>query len=196
MVGLNLESIILMGHSMGSTILWAYCDLYEGDRVEKMIFVDNSPYPADNAFHTGVHVIKGLTSESVSQMALGWAGDDEKGTFSNNFFRHQFTSAVSEEVYAKALEQHLLLPRRHAANLFVNISTVDLRDVVSRVSVPSLYVGGKISLVSWKSVVEQAKQAKQGSYEIFEESEGGAHFMFLENPTKFNKVVHNFLNQN
>jgi len=195
LVGMNLESVILMGHSMGSSILWAYWDLYEGDRIEKMIFVDNSPYPANNEFHTGVHAFKGLTSETVSQMALGWSNDDEKGTFSNDFFRQQFTSSVPQEIYTKALEQHLLLPRHHAANLFVNISSLDLRDVINRISVPSLYVGGRVSLVSWKSIIEQAKQAKKGSYEIFEEDEGGAHFMFLENPTKFNKLVRNFLNQ-
>jgi len=76
----------------------------------------------------------------------------------------------------------------------MNLSTLDLRDVVSRVTVPSLYVGGKVSLVSWESVIQQAKDAKQGSYEIFEENEGGAHFMFLENPEKFNQVVRDFLN--
>jgi len=50
-----------------------------------------------------------------------------------------------------------------------------------------------VSLVDWNSVVRQAEEAKQGSYEIFEEDEGGAHFMFLENPTKFNQVVRDFL---
>jgi len=192
-VGLKLEAAIFMGHSMGCTILWAYWDLYGEDGVDKMIFVDNSPYPSNNPAHTGVHVSEGLTFEAVSQMALGWANDDKVGTFSNHFFRQQFTSNVSETVYAKALEQHLLLPRQHAANLFMHLSTLDLRDVVSRVSVPSLYIGGKVSLVNWESVVQQANEAKQGSYVIFEEDEGGAHFMFLENPTKFNKVVRDFL---
>jgi len=193
MVGLKLEPAILMGHSMGCTILWAYWDLYGEDGVDKMIFVDNSPYPSNNPTHTGVHVSKGLTSETVSQMALGWANDDKAGTFSNYFFRQQFTSNVSEAVYEKALEQHLLLPRQHAANLFMHLATLDLRDVVSRVSVPSLYVGGRVSLVNPESVIQQAKDAKQGSYVIFEEDEGGAHFMFLENPTKSNKVVRDFL---
>jgi len=193
MVGLKLESAVLMGHSMGCSILWAYWDLHGADGVEKMIFVDNSPYPSDNPTNTSVHAFKELTADAVHQMALGWANDDKAGTFSNKFFRQQFTSKVSEDVYAKALEQHLLLPRRHAAALFMNIQAVDLRDVVGRVSVPSLYVGGRSSLVNWKSVVQQAKEAKQGSYEIFEEDEGGAHFMFLENPTKFNRVVREFL---
>lgn len=197
MVGLNLEPAVLMGHSMGCTILWAYWDLYGDTDVEKMIFVDNSPYPSDNPTQTGdarVHANEGLTADVVYQMALGWANDDEAGSFSNNFFRQQFTSNVSDEVYKKALEQHLLLGRQHAADLFVNLQGLDLSDVVSRITVPSLYVGGKASLVKWESIVWQAKHAKQGSYALFEEDEGGAHFMFLENPTKFNQVVRDFLN--
>jgi len=117
MVGLNLDHTVLMGHSMGCTILWAYWDIYGEDGVDKMIFVDNTPYPSDNPAHTSVHVSKGLTAEAVSQMAVSWANDDKVGTFSNHFFRQQFTSNVSEEVYEKALEQHLLLPRQHAVNM-------------------------------------------------------------------------------
>jgi len=193
MIGLKLKPAVIMGHSMGCTIMWAYWDLYGGDGVTKMIFVDNSPYPSDNPTHKSVHVSNGLTAEAVHQMAVGWANDDEKGTFSRNFFRQQFTTSLPDALFEKALEQHLLLPRRHAANLFVNIHAADLRDVVSRVSVPSLYVGGKTSLVSWKSVEAQAKEAKNGKSVIFEEDEGGAHFMFLENPEKFNRVVREFL---
>jgi len=197
MIGLNLEPAILMGHSMGCSILWTYWDLFGDAGIEKLIFVDNSPYPSDNPARIGdkrIHAFEGLTPETVYQMALGWANDDKDGTFSRGFLRQQMTSNVSDEIFEKAFEQHLLLPRDHAANLFLDIQGTDLRDVVGRVSVPSLYVGGKVSLVGWKSVVQQAKDAKEGSFEIFEEDEGGAHFMFLENPEKFNQVVRKFLN--
>jgi len=193
MVGLDLEPGVMMGHSMGCSILWAYWDLYGDAGVTKMIFVDNSPYPSDHGAHSSIHVSKGLTMDAVAQLAQGWANDDTQGTFSNKFFRKQFTSTVSEEVYAKALEQHLLLPRKHAADLFVHIQAMDLRDIVARVSVPSLYVGGRVSLMDWRSIEAQANAAKQGTSVIFEEDEGGAHFMFLENPKKFNKVVRDFL---
>ena len=38
-----------------------------------------------------------------------------------------------------------------------------------------------------------AKQIKGAKLEVFEAEEGGSHFMFLENPEKFNKVVGEFL---
>jgi non-heme chloroperoxidase len=33
------------------------------------------------------------------------------------------------------------------------------------------------------------RQIKGPQFEVFEESEGGQHFMFIENPEKFNRLV-------
>jgi len=140
MVGLKLDPAIFMGHSMGCSILWAYWDLYGGEDVDKMIFVDNSPYMSDNPTRVGdqrMHVADGLTPDSVFQLALSWANDAD-GSFSRTFLRQQMTANISDEVFEKAFEQHLLLPRKHAADLFVNVFSLDLRDIVPRVTVPSL----------------------------------------------------------
>jgi pimeloyl-ACP methyl ester carboxylesterase len=42
-------------------------------------------------------------------------------------------------------------------------------------------------------VVWQAEQMPNGRSVIFEGDEGGSHFMFMENPEKFNRVVAEFL---
>ena len=34
---------------------------------------------------------------------------------------------------------------------------------------------------------------KGAKIEIFEENEGGNHFMFMENPDKFNRIVRDFI---
>jgi len=188
MIGLGLEPAIMMGHSLGCNILWAYWDLFGDAGIEKIVFVDSSPYSLDNPTQAGdsrIHAARGLTSDALFQMALSWANDDEPGTFARDFLRQQMTPEVPDEIFEKAFEQHMLLPKRHRADLFVNVAGLDERDVLSRISVPSLFVGGKISLVNPESVIWQAKQAQQGSYEIF--------VMFLENPAKFNQVVREFL---
>jgi non-heme chloroperoxidase len=64
--------------------------------------------------------------------------------------------------------------------------------VVPLVNIPTLVVGGKASLVPWKSMAWVAIQTKGARLEIFEENEGGAHFMFMENPEKFNRLVKEF----
>ena len=37
-----------------------------------------------------------------------------------------------------------------------------------------------------------AEQIKGARLEVFEENEGGAHFMFMENPQKFNQIAKDF----
>ncbi len=42
-------------------------------------------------------------------------------------------------------------------------------------------------------MVAIARPIRGSRVEIFDEHEGGSHFMFLENPTKFNRLVTEFL---
>jgi pimeloyl-ACP methyl ester carboxylesterase len=58
---------------------------------------------------------------------------------------------------------------------------------------PTLVIGGRVSLIPWKSLAWIAKQIPGAQLEIFEENEGGSHFMFVENPTKFNQIVSKFV---
>ncbi len=72
-------------------------------------------------------------------------------------------------------------------------ATRDWRRIIPRINIPTLVVGGKTSLVPWKSQVWIANQIRGSRLEIFEESEGGNHFMFMENPQKFNRIVRDFM---
>jgi len=47
--------------------------------------------------------------------------------------------------------------------------------------------------VGWKSQQWVGSQIPGSRVEIFEESEGGNHFMFMENPEKFNRIVKEFI---
>jgi non-heme chloroperoxidase len=37
------------------------------------------------------------------------------------------------------------------------------------------------------------RQIQGSQFEVFEEAEGGKHFMFIENPEKFNRLVMEYL---
>lgn len=58
---------------------------------------------------------------------------------------------------------------------------------------PGLFVGGRAALVPCKSVQWAASRVKGARLEIFEEAEGGAHFMFEENSAKFNRILAEFI---
>jgi non-heme chloroperoxidase len=54
-------------------------------------------------------------------------------------------------------------------------------------------IGGRVSAGPWKSVDWIARQIKGAKLEIFEEKEGGNHFMFVENPEEFYRIVKEFI---
>ena len=85
------------------------------------------------------------------------------------------------------------MPRAHAATLLYNHSTQDWRDLIPRLDLPTLVVGGRVSVVPWRSQVWIAEQVKGARLEIFEEEEGGNHFMFIEGHEKFNDIVADFV---
>ena len=58
---------------------------------------------------------------------------------------------------------------------------------------PNFTIGGRVSLIHWKSQEWVANQIKGAKLEIFEENEGGQHFMFIEGAPKFNKIVADFI---
>ena len=79
------------------------------------------------------------------------------------------------------------------ATLLYDHATQDWRDVIPRVGWRTLVIGGRASFVSWQSQTWIHEQIAGSRLELFGEDEGGQHFMFMENPTKFNAVVGDFL---
>ena len=57
----------------------------------------------------------------------------------------------------------------------------------------ALVIGGRASFVSWQSQVWIHERIKGSRLELFEAEEGGQHFMFMENPGRFNALVRDFL---
>jgi len=110
--------------------------------------------------------------------------------FITNIF---FTTAFPREQRAWVLKENLKFPRRYAARLMVDHGAQDWRDVIPRITLPTLVVGGRASFFTPKSQEWIGWQIPGARVEIFDEHEGGSHFMWLENPTKFNQLVRAFM---
>ena len=83
----------------------------------------------------------------------------------------------------------------HAADLLFDHCLNDWRDVIEVTRLPSLVVGGRKSIFSAESQEWIASVNPNARAVIFEEDEGGAHFMFYENASRFNAEVDRFLNE-
>ena len=109
------------------------------------------------------------------------------------FISGMVTSAISEEEKNWIIERNFTMPRAHAATLLYNHSTQDWRDTIPRINIPTLIISGRVSLIPWKSQVWIHEQIAGSKLEIFEEEEGGQHFMFIEGAEKFNQTVADFI---
>ena len=192
---LDLKDVAILGHSMGCSVLWCYFDLFGAERIGRFVFCDEPPMLTSNPAWSAQQAEDAgaiFTPEAVTQTMNALAGPDGVAT-TKGFVGGMVTSAMPADTLAWMIEENLKLPRGHAATLIYNHCHQDWRDVIPRIDVPCLFIGGRVSLVPWKSVAWAASQVKGARLEIFEEAEGGQHFMFEENPAKFNRMVADFL---
>ncbi len=65
--------------------------------------------------------------------------------------------------------------------------------MLPRIKLPTLFIGGKSSLVLHTCVAWESTQVPGAQLSIFSEGELGSNFMFVENPGKFNAVLAEFM---
>ncbi|HEX6113233.1 MAG TPA: alpha/beta hydrolase [Geminicoccaceae bacterium] len=192
---LGLEEVNILGHSMGSSVIWNYYDLFGPERLSKLLLIDQMPMITSNpAWPEEERVNSGaiFDPQSLYETINALAGPDGVET-TRGFIGNMVTKSIAEEEKAWIIERNLTMPRQHAATLLYNHSTQDWRDLIPRLELPTLVVGGRVSVVPWRSQAWIAEQIPGAQLEIFEEEEGGNHFMFIEAPEKFNALVADFV---
>jgi non-heme chloroperoxidase len=191
----GLTNVTLAGHSMGCSVIWGYWEQYGKDRLAKLILIDQMPMITANPVWSDKEKEDAgaiLDKESLYSVTNALAGPDGVKT-TEGFISGMFTKSYPREEVAWVIQRNLRMPREYAARLLYDHATNDWRDVIPLIDIPTLVVGGKASLVGWKSQVWIGAQIPGSRVEIFEESEGGNHFMFMENPEKFNRIVKEFM---
>lgn len=195
LVALDLRDVTLLGHSMGCSVIWCYWDLFGSDRVARLALIDEPPLLTSNASWSQDQLDAAgsiFTPASVTETCNALAGPEGEAV-TRGFIGGMLTSACPEDAKEWIIQRNFRMARKHAAELLYNHCHQDWRDVIPRIAVPTLVVGGRVSLVPWKSVAWTAEQIPGARLEIFEEEEGGQHFMFVENPEKFNRVLAEFI---
>ncbi|MGA2396131.1 MAG: alpha/beta hydrolase [Candidatus Lustribacter sp.] len=195
LIALDLEGANVLGHGMGAAVLWSYWELFGPDRIAKLIFVDQSPFATANPTMTEHEMtlagsnfdLKNLFSE-----VNGIAGVNG-GAVTYALIRGMTSKDTPRAIVDSIVLQDFRLPRRQAAKLLYEWATQDWRDTIPRITVPSFVIGAKGSPVPFESQLWIRDQIKGARAEIFEADEGGSHFMFMENPKKFNDLIAEFI---
>ncbi len=192
---LELDRVILMGHSMGCSIIWSYLDLFGPGAVDALVLVDQAPTQLIQPHWSKAEALAyGATQTADDVFAFAarfavpngveWTWERYKPLFTRTFPADEFDWAVRES---------LKMPRKLAATLFLDHAMRDWRDVIARIRLPTLVVGAEMSVFPVVSQEWIAGQIPGARLEIFAEADGGSHFMCFENPARFNAVVRDFL---
>lgn len=189
---LDLQNVNLLGWSMGASVIWSYLDLFGPERLASLILVDQPAW----VMHTPDQSPQDIANTGAILDAPGLVGlynalrSDTVATVTG-FVGGMVTTEMPAEVKDWVIAENLKLPAEAAARLVLNHGSLDWRDVIPRISLPTLVIGGKRSHVGAQSQVWIHEQIPGSQLEIFDE--GGSHFMFLEASERFNVVVGEFL---
>jgi non-heme chloroperoxidase len=196
LVALNLRDVTLAGHSMGCSVIWSYWEHFGSDRLSKLILIDQAPtsiawpgWTDEEKATAGAR----LDPTALYDTAIRLSGPEGVKTTEHLITTVFFTKAFPQEQRAWVLAENLKFPRRDAARLLVDHRAQDWRDVIPRITLPTLVVGGRASVFTPKSQEWIGQQIPGARVEIFDAHEGGSHFMWLENPAKFNQIVRAFM---
>lgn len=107
--------------------------------------------------------------------------------------KSMFSSSVSEYDYSWTLEQNLKMSHKNAATLLVDHSFGDWRDFLPSINVHTLVIAGEVSIILHTGVEWVATQIPNAKQYTFSAEEKGRHFMFWENPDRFNSAVKSFV---
>lgn len=192
---LQLEKPHLLGHSMGCSVIWSYLDLFGSDEIDRLILVDQSPLHTSQSHWNNQELEESGATVTCEQLnaAVRALESDEAEEFTRNSLAAMVTAAMTNEQFEWMVQCNLRCPRSIAATLLYNQFHMDWRDQIVRIRKPTLIIGGRKSYIPWKSQVWINQSIPSSELEIFEEAEGGGHFMFIENPEKFNRRVLQFL---
>jgi non-heme chloroperoxidase len=195
LVSLDLTDVTVLGHSMGCSVIWAYWDLFGSDRLAKIILVDEPPHLTSNPAWTPAELEAAgsiFSPESAYDTCNALAGSEGEAT-TRGLIGSMLTKNCPDDVKEWIMQCNFKMTRKDASTLMLNHAFQDWHDVIPRLTLPTLVIGGRVSAIPWKSVEWIAQQIKGAQLEIFEEEEGGNHFMFIENPSKFNRIVAEFM---
>lgn len=190
----DLRNVVLIGHSMGSSVIWSYLEQYGDADIERMVFVDQaSAIVGDPGWSEEERLNAGaiLSAEEAAGLVARLAQDD--GSLSAAFVKSMFSDRYPAHDLDWVLAQNALFPRAYAARLLYDHAFKNWQDVIERIRRPCLCVGAERSIVPWQAMRASGRAIAGAQTVIFKQEDGGSHFMFLENPVEFNLLMESFI---
>lgn len=195
---LALRDVALLGHSMGCQVVWSYWDLFGGERIARLVLVDQPPVISSVLAGAGEEAPPSavFTPEMSQGFVTGLRGTPESAAATSRAIVGMLHGPSLPDAEVEWLvAQNRLFPPLHAATLHLDHWGGDWRDVLPRIDVPTLVIGGELSFFPPGTTEWVASLIPGARARVFSAAEGGSHLMFRENPALFNRVVAGFLEE-
>lgn len=194
---LGLRTPDMLGHSMGAAVTWSYLSLFGAERPpRRLVLVDEPPALMARAdWTTRQRADAGAIIPSLDALAdlkVQIRATDRPETVAESL-RAMFTDAIDEAVLLEVARENLKLPRDHAVTLLEDNVIQDWTDLIRTIRVPTLVFSGGDSHIPTSSQRWIAEAIPNARLEIIPGDAGGRHFLFLQNPDRFNAVTAGFL---
>lgn len=184
MDSLDVQDAVILGWSMGCSVVWSYWDLFRSERISKMILVDEPPLCLINESNPD-----GFSNnpdlEALKASILSDPVEATKGFVDMMIV----TPEGKAKYFEQTLEESLKFPKEQCTHLLLNHVYTDWRDVIPTIDIPTLVIAGKRSHVKVANNEWTHEHIPGSELKIFET----AHMMFMEEPEAFNKAVMDFI---
>ena len=190
---MNLKDVLLLGHSMGCAVIYSYWELFGSDRIKKLILVDQPCAITANAVWSKEEQLQAgsiFTPVSLYNTAIALV---DSLPAKETLLKSMFTDKVSSKDMAWIAGENYKMPRKFARNLLINHAMNDWRELIKTINIPSLLIGGEVSIFPYQAVKWNSEQIPGSVFVLFTKQDRGSRFMFVENPERFNRLICNFL---
>lgn len=198
-IHLGLDKPILMGWSHGGMVAMQFTSTHP-DSLSKLILVDTSAY-----FGEFLSDIEGAVQEfknepwfekSFAALKAEWAGEYQSDEDMARLWAEEM------KFYFKQFDARAEAYRQRTKDLPVRITplktfndkeaaSMDLRPQLQKITVPTLVIVGRHDFIANVAMAEEmVKHIPNARLEIFEDS---GHFVLVEEPEKFYRVVKQFV---
>ncbi len=173
---LHLAPVVLVGWSMGVTLIASYVDQFGTSSLAGIVMVDGM---------AGLD----LTPESINGYLEFLKGlQTNRSQLTDGFVRSMFRKPQSEEYVQKLIKASLATPSESAIAVGLVGFTTDNRPALAKINKPTLIAGATKGILPQLQAMQ--KSISGAKLEFFDDA---GHALFVDDPDKFNMLLADFL---
>ncbi|EME78659.1 uncharacterized protein MYCFIDRAFT_31072 [Pseudocercospora fijiensis CIRAD86] len=193
LTGLDLRNVTIIAHSMGSSVTWALWDQYPKQRWRMKSFVIADQCSVLVQDPTWTQAQRDTWSCALFEPSRVYTLSANLSSELRPLITSMFTKEISQHDLDWMLAQNLKMSDSNAATLLINHASADWRDLLPTINIPTKVLSGAVSINNATGINWAATQIPGATTYTFTAEELGSHFVFWENPKRFNQIVQDFI---